>query len=285
MSALTAVVSSHLRTPHLIVRNIRWRMPRTVSDRRLIFVVGAPRSGTTLLQRVLASHSKLFSIQGETGIFSARNIFARDHFKLSKEDTSSLFVQSKDIVDFFSRGVGLLESRHGEGTFVEKTPQHVKHLRFLVKHFPEARFIHIVRDGRDCFCSAQSHPNIPQRSSVATFARYWRSCICCASDVEDVPNVFTVRYEDFTAEPGRVLAGIMASLDLELEQEPGQLDPTKTGKDQRSEFAHFRRLTSSISSETVARWQREMTHDQVAAFELIAGAELLRHGYKLHAST
>ena len=282
MSALTAVVSSHLRTPHLIIRNIRWRMPHTVSDRRLIFVVGAPRSGTTLLQRVLASHSQLFSIQGETGIFSARNIFAREHFKLSREDTSELFTQSRDIVDFFSRGVGLLESRHGEGTFVEKTPQHVKHLRFLVKHFPEARFIHIVRDGRDCFCSAQSHPNIPQRSSVTTFAKYWRTCIRCASDVEDESNVFTVRYEDFTAQPDRVLGGIMAS--LQLEQEPGQFDPTKTGEDQRSQHAHFRRLTSTISSETVARWQREMSHEQAADFEMIAGAELLRHGYKLHAS-
>ncbi|MDP7030609.1 MAG: sulfotransferase, partial [Phycisphaerales bacterium] len=102
MSILTAFLASHLRTPHLIPRNIRWRMPRTVSDLQLVFVVGAPRSGTTLMQRVLASHSELFSIEGETGIFSARSLFGRNHFMLSSEDSKRLLSESCDIVDFFS---------------------------------------------------------------------------------------------------------------------------------------------------------------------------------------
>ena len=121
MGILTTVLSSHLRTPHLILRNIKWRMPRTISDQQVVFVVGAPRSGTTLLQRVLASHSALFSIEGETGIFSARNYFTRTHFRLSTEDTQSLFDRSSDIVDFFANGVMLLKERQAGETFVEKT--------------------------------------------------------------------------------------------------------------------------------------------------------------------
>jgi hypothetical protein len=277
MGILTTVLSSHLRTPHLILRNIKWRMPRTISDQQVVFVVGAPRSGTTLLQRVLASHSALFSIEGETGIFSARNYFTRTHFRLSAEDTQSLFDRSSDIVDFFANGVMLLKERRGEGTFVEKTPQHVRHLAFLLKHFPRAKFVHVIRDGRDCFCSAQGHPNIPQRSSVSTFAKYWKSCIKSARRESTSDRIFTLKYEDFTADASGWLDRIMAFLGKEAEAD--QLNPARIGDDQRSAAKHFKRLTAPISNATVERWRTELTPEQVAAFDRIAGTELQLHGY------
>mgnify|MGYP003956663827 CR=1 FL=1 len=277
MGVLTTFLTSHLRTPHLIPRNIKWRLPRTISDQQVVFVVGAPRSGTTLLQRVLASHSALFSIEGETGIFSARNYFARTHFRLSVEDTQDLFAQSNDIVDFFANGVTLLKERRGGGTFVEKTPQHVRHLAFLLKHFPRAKFVHIIRDGRDCFCSAQGHPNIPQRSSVSTFAKYWKSCIKSAHRESSSDRIFTLKYEDFTADASEWLDRIMSFLGQEVEAD--QLDPSRTGDDQRSAAKHFKRLTTPISNATVERWRTELTPEQVAAFDRIAGTELQLHGY------
>ena len=171
---------------------------------------------------------------------------------LPTEDSHALLSESRDIVDFFTRGVVLLQARRGGGTFVEKTPQHIKHIGFLMKYFPNARFVHIVRDGRDCFCSAQTHPNIPLRTSVSRFARYWRTCIRAGFQAEGQAAVHTLRYEDFTANPEPMLAEVMASIDLA--PEASQLDPTKTGKDRRSGFDHFRRLTAPISSQTVGRW-------------------------------
>ena len=84
-----------------------------------------PRSGTSLVQSVLAAHSELFSIPGETGLCSRQNIFGRRHFGLSWAENRSLFADSRDLVDFFDRAVGLLESRSPGATFVEKAPQHV----------------------------------------------------------------------------------------------------------------------------------------------------------------
>ncbi len=255
-----------------------WRFPRTVSDQPLVFVVGAPRSGTTLLQRVIATHSKFVSIDGETGIFSARNIFDRPHFHLSDEDTRALLASSKDIVDLFARGVALLESRSGGATFVEKTPQHVKHLPFLVKHFPQAKFVHIIRDGRDCYCSAQHHPNIPQRNSVRTFASYWRRCIRSSDQIAGHPSLATLYYQDFTDNPRRELTRIMGHLGVEVED--AQLDPGTTGLDARSGLAHFSRLSQAVTGETVGRWRQEMSEKDAGEFERVAGHELRQHGYQ-----
>ena len=282
MSILTALISSYARAPHQVFRNIRWWLPSTISQQSVVFVVGAPRSGTTLLQRVLASHSALFSTDGETGVFSARNIFARDHFELSHEENLRLFAESKDIVDFFARGVAILEEANGSGIFVEKTPQHVRRLRFLTQHFPASKFIHIVRDGRDCFCSSRGHPNIPIRSAVA-FARYWRNCIRSSQEVDADAPVLTIRYEDFTAAPEDGIDRIMKYLGLDAE--PWQLDPAKIGCDSRSTMEHFKRIATPISSTTVGRWRTEMTAAEVAAFERVAAEELVLHGYELQSKS
>ena len=277
MSVLKTVLLSHAKTPHLIFRNIAWRLPKTVSDKRIVFVVGAPRSGTTLLQTVLAAHSKLFSIERETSIFSARNYFSRNHLTLSQADNKALFKNSCDIIDFFTKGVSKLEEQMGGGVFVEKTPQHVKHISFLIKHFPNARFIHIVRDGRDCYCSSLVHPYIPQRSSVERFAAYWKKCLFTVKNLMSHPQVFTLTYENFTGNPNKYLEKLMQFLDLEAEST--QLNSSVTSRDNRSQSQQFKRLKEPISNNTAGRWKKELSAEEVLKFENIAGEELAHYGY------
>ncbi|MEM9828623.1 MAG: sulfotransferase [Planctomycetota bacterium] len=270
------------RNPSSWVKNVTWRRPRTLSDLDCVFVVGAPRSGTTLLQRVLSSHSQLFSIEGETGLFSLLNLFNVRHFGLPQETLDELFQSSVDVVDFFSNGVRRLMLDHPGARFIEKTPQHVLRTRFLLKHFPRAKIVNIVRDGRDCFCSAQSHPHIPQARSIAGFARYWRSCIRAIEPFADSPRLYTMRYETFCDQPESELQKVMQFLDLEFEA--GQLDANQIGNDRRAAAAHFERLNESVGSRSVARWRKELPEAQAAAFVTVAGRELRRFGYEASAS-
>ena len=164
MKNLILILLSHLKTPQYILKNILWRFPKSISKEEIVFVMGTPRSGTTLIQKVFEAHSKLFSIDGETAMFSFQNFWEpnRMHFKLEKVKRDKFLSDSKDSVDFFTKCVQHLKSLNSGKKFIEKTPQHIKHLKFLLKHFPNAKFVHVVRDGRDCYCSARQHPFIPQ---------------------------------------------------------------------------------------------------------------------------
>jgi hypothetical protein len=276
VNRLLSIVRSYARHPHL-ARNLAWRIPRTVGRSRIVFVVGSPRSGTTLVQSVLAAHSGLFSIPGETGLFSQQNIFGRRHFGLSWEENRALFRESRDVVDFFDRAVALLESRNNGRAFVEKTPQNVLRLRFLMRRFPNGRFVHVVRDGRDCYASAKAHPGIPQASSARRFAGYWRRCIEAGLGLEGHPALLTVRYEDFVRSPPRELGRVMRF--LALEPEPGQLDPVRFGGHKRGRREEFQLLRSPVSDSRVGRWKRELSADELADFERVARPQLAALGY------
>ncbi|HET6639834.1 MAG TPA: sulfotransferase [Gemmatimonadota bacterium] len=254
-----------------------WRLPRTTSEARTIFVFGAPRSGTSLVQSVLAAHSGLFSIPGETGIFSSQNIFGRRHFGLSWAENQALFRESRDVVDFFDRGVRLLESRSAGRRFVEKTPQHVLRLPFLIRRFPKARFVHVVRDGRDCFVSAKSHAGIPQASSARGFAGYWKRCVDAPLRVEPDARLVRVRYEDFVRAAPAELERVMRFLELEIEDR--QLDPAEFGSHARAERRQFRLLRSPISDHRVGRWRAELAAAERRDFERVAGEALAAYGY------
>jgi hypothetical protein len=261
------------------IRNIRWRLASTVSDIDLVFVVGAPRSGTTLLQRMLLVHSRFYGIPGETGIFSKANLFdlGRRHFGLPDEQVKRLFVDSADVVDFFQRAISLLDGAASGARFVEKTPQHVLQLPFILRHFPRAHVVNLVRDGRDCFCSARQHPRIPQKSSVQRFARYWRSCIRMALRHETHPRVLTVKYEELVRSPLASLQRVMAFLGEPMEA--AQMSPDALGSDQRSGTQEFARLREPIDPRTVGRWVEELSPVQNREFIAVAGPELAHYGY------
>ena len=230
------------------------------------------------MERVLHAHSALFSAQKETGLLSPRNIFSRDHFGLSTEDNQSLFSQSRDVVDFFTNAAKLMESRNGGQTLIEKTPQHILRIEFLVRHFPRSRFIHVVRDGRDAYCSSRKHPNVRMNSSAA-YAKYWKRCIDAGLAVRDNPIVHTIRYEDFTTDPDKHLGAVMAFLGHDLEST--QIDATEVKADNRASFERHKRLAAPISNATVGRWRHEMTEAEIQDFVSIAGDELRAFQYDI----
>ena len=191
--------------------------------------MGCPRSGTTLLQRILAVHSKLYSIDGEVDFFNCQEIFSNNHFSFKKSESNALYKESKDIVSFFENAVSYMDRKNPNKTFVEKTPINIKRIRFLLKYFPNAQFINIYRDGRDCYSSALRHPYIQAKKSVAKFAKLWRKCIQKAHDVRLAPNFHQIKYENLVNNPQAEITRLMQCLDLKIEK--SQLDPNHLSQD------------------------------------------------------
>lgn len=265
--------------PRVWWRNLAWRRRRDVSHAPIVFVVGAPRSGTTLLQKVIEAHSQCFAHDEETGMFTLQNLFLleRRHFGLEGDALRTAMSEARSRVDFMDRQIRRLQDAHGGRLFVEKTPQHVLRLPAILAGFPDARVVHVVRDGRDAFCSAQSNAGVPQRGSVVRFAGYWRRCVDAGLAFDDDPRLRRISYESFTEDPSSVLADIMGHLGLEPESE--QLDSQSRATDRRADRPEFERLGGEISSSSVGRWRRDLSPETVATFERVAGPTLRRLGY------
>ncbi|PQJ35059.1 hypothetical protein BSZ35_11055 [Salinibacter sp. 10B] len=272
-------LKAYLRNPYHLVKNILWRWQPSTSTEKHIFVVGAPRSGTTLLQVLLGNHSACCTWEAETAAFTWQNVFIsqRGIFGLEPSRVEKLFEENADLVAFFDAAAHAFRSERGGQILVEKTPQHILQTAFLVEHFPRSTVIHIHRDGRDCYRSARS-ASIPHGESVDEFARYWAKCIRARLSV-NTEQVVDIAYEDLVSAPEKELVLLMQAVGLPFEEE--QLSMTRRAEDPRAHHDKFDRLNRSIDASSVGQWKDELNQTEIQEFERIAGKQLKSLGYDL----
>lgn len=196
----------------------------STATRPLVFVVGAPRSGTTWLQRLLGAHPSVVTTQ-ETDLISRyfgswydewdRQLPTQaEHWQrqrhrglpavLTREEFDQITVATARRV--YARVLALKPSA---SVVVDKNPDYSLHVGVLRRMFPDAPVIHIVRDGRDVAASMLAAGKgwgrdwAPRR--VRTAAEVWRHHVEAAAGAEATGAYLRVRYEDLAADGGAVL--------------------------------------------------------------------------------
>ena len=279
------------------------------------FIVGVARSGTTLLRLQLDAHPDL-AIPPETYFGSVlrglatRNLGPaelldaiwrlphRDDFGIGREELATRFEEIPEWTpgEGLRAYFGLYAARWGKRRWGEKTPAHCLHMDLLAEHLPEARFIHIVRDGRDVAASLRGLPFAPGDGSIEAIATAWRGHIRRARELaQRVPHYREVRYEHLVSEPELVLHEVCAFVELPFD--PVMLRAHERADRRLEELKAVRMVNGTVrrpeqrralhaltrqppDASRSGRWRSALSERELARFEAVAGDLLAELGYE-----
>jgi len=247
---------------------------------RLIFVVGARRSGTNWLQRIVGAHPAVVNVPSETYLFSMGfpPLVERFHHGLiGSGQTGFVYMDREAMLDGLrdfadSVFIGLREGLDPAAErIVERTPDHVRHLDLIGDVYPDGRFLHIVRDGRDVARSLRSQPWGP--SSIAEAAEEWRSAIEAAQAAGPrLEHYLELRYEELLANPRAGIEGVFGWLGLAADEQTIEQTLAEAG-------VRFN-VDPQAPAVAAGKWRKEFSPDDLASFERVAAPALVALGYE-----
>jgi hypothetical protein len=151
----------------------------------------------------------------------------------------------------------------------------------LARSFPRARFVHIVRDGRDVVPSLLDMHFGPDRFGAATL--FWRDRVSrgrAGGRRIGADRYREIRYEDLVADPEPVLRDVCAFFDLAFE--PGMLEYHERADDvlEGLRFTHHVQGIRRPPAPAVRDWRASMAEHELALFEALTGDLLDELGYE-----
>lgn len=282
-----------------------------------LFIIGNPRSGTTLLRLMLTNHRnivippecgfavwlydkyKSVSFSGSildrfvTDLSNARKIetWNLDYTKLSNYLNAAKLISYSEAVgkvyEFYGHATGKTFSRWGD-----KNNFYLHHIDTIRDMYPSALFVHIVRDGRDVACSylnlhrsnikSKYAPQLP--STVNSIAMEWFANIReirSSFDKAGWKNTCEIRYEDLVSQTESELKKLCAFLD-----EPYDTDMelyfirNRLENQEPAEFLQWKAKTTERPATTeVGKFRKELKPGEIKEFESIAASMLKIYNY------
>ncbi|MBU2571548.1 MAG: sulfotransferase [Gammaproteobacteria bacterium] len=284
-------------------------MNSNINNSRPIFVVGAPRSGTTLFQYMLRSHPNISLPTGESHFFIPLLRKADSFGDLSRKDNirkvlEAMYKQSANFLDTDIHGLqfdidrlsnelyqegrytiaaiiaGLFEKNalgEGKQRWGDKTPYYVLHMKTLLQSFPDAQFIHLIRDGRDCALSMFERKHDFGVYNIFFAAKYWEIYVELGRQMglEFGDGVYhEIRYEDLLENPAQIMRGV-----CEFLKEPysdSLVNFKKSGEAGKTPL-----LQKPVQNTNKEKWREKMTLRQITLFEGAVMETLKTCGYPL----
>lgn len=270
-----------------------------------IFIVGAPRSGTTMLQYILDDLPNLSMPTGESHFivplhrnqaaypdvgtaagmrrllqtlhdFNAEFLNTDLHgVKFDIDSLADAFLAEgrnsvRDVVagifEHNARGMG--KTRWGD-----KTPYYALHLDRLVAWWPDARIIHLVRDGRDVALSLFGRRHDFSAYNIYYAAQYWQKYVdVCREQGKKLAagHYLELRYEDVLNDQDAAMRTVCDFI--------GEPRPTGTPRPQAG-LGEISRQLKTVNRSNQEKWRRALNAWQIRVFESEAGATLQQSGY------
>ena len=269
------------------------------------FIVGSSRSGSTLLRLMLASHSRI-AIPSETWYLTTLvERFPFDRLLRENEINQAISVMTShytwpdmgiDAAEMRCRVDRLSEVRlrdlveivyrwhmevGGKSRWGDKTPAYIEIVPPLAAMFGNAKFIHLIRDGRDVAKSFQRQGW--HGPWMHGYTREWLRAVELDMKLSKTPlngRILRVLYEDLVLDPEATLRRVCAFIDERFEAQMlrwhGKADNAIPLRDKQFHSG----LGRDISPSDAGRWKREMTSREIFVAEALIGTQLSHFGYE-----
>lgn len=268
------------------------------------FIFSPGRSGSSLLSRMLNQHPNI-AVPYESHLMNTfyplikyygslsepsnlerliEDILKTDvmndwHPKLSKKDILNELKQY-EFGSLFDAILSSWAKKTNKKIWGEKTPHHLYYWKELNDMFPKAKFIHLIRDGRDVassFIKARFGPK-----TVFKAAHHWNNYInkfCELSSELNKDRILNIRYEDLLDNPEKTLSKLCDFLNQDYDNEMLNYHKNKTSykTDVRNEI----NLKKGLMKENKEKWKNSFNDKELEIFESISGVNLKKFGYEL----
>jgi hypothetical protein len=271
-----------------------------------IFVVGAPRSGTTLMQSVLMRLPGII-FPPETHFWGNVHLYRRqigdlnsplgwrravgmvldfccrdNELPVNEERlTQELLESERKYEALFDTLLRHVQIQLGECRRIgEKSPNHLLWADKLIEPYPDSKVIAMLRDGRDVAVSAmESLPGSELVQQAVRWARYERVLRRVLSKYPS-DRILAVRYEDLVSSPEPTIRRVCEFLGEEFTE--ATLEPQHRkhlGFGLRAK--HKMRTLEPITASRIGRFRQALNPGQIAMYQAIAGRSLRKAGYEL----
>lgn len=259
-----------------------------------VFIVGMNGSGTTMMLDHLGRHPRLFGLSVETYILphyllsegrygdlekdaNFRKLWddMRAEYSIRRSNRNRPFELPHDwqqtprsAAGVFDRMLVEFATREGKSRWCEKTPLYALHINRLKDAFPSAKFVHMVRDGRDC---AVSNHRRWGRHPAATVYRWKHVVVEARRQGAMIPRDYLeVRYEDLTSDPVQYMRRVCEFIDEDFDERILSVERLRKG------------MPGHDSQEIVRNEDRNrgyFSDERLRDFDAMAGKVLAQLGY------
>ena len=233
-----------------------------------IFIVGMPRSGSTLIEQILAAHS---AVHGGGEMTDLPEVVAAQ-FKLEREGAGDVaypeIVPSLRVEDWHALGRAYLDRvlpklPVGTRWFTDKLPGNYLHVGLIRRALPHARIVHSRRDARDtcfsCFANMFSVRSVPFTYDLATLGRYYaryRRLLAHWRDVVGTDGFLDVDYEAMVSDTEAGVRRLLACVGLPWDE--GCLAFHRTLRSVRT--VSVGQVSQPMYRTSLARWEHFAPH-------------------------
>lgn len=254
-----------------------------------IFIVGCPRSGTTLLASRLDQHSQI-AVTPESHFFEILSNYwlIKAKYPLTKRGIGDFLLKSRmkdlqididvfmklfihtaqDYINIFDICMTLYRQNAQKKYWCEKSPQHLKYLKYIYHYYPHAKVICILRDGRDVALSLSRAPW--RERNLAISSMEWNEYVDLylkAKSMFSKENFFDIKFETLVQNPGQSLKSVCHFLQIDFEpnmlaipEEKPNLIPLWEMKWKENVMKPFDRKITGKWEDQATEFQKKLMH-------------------------